>query len=79
MSSPVYPFKFSGYGRNGTAGLFSAFKVVALEAAHEYGETKSFNCRTPFPINVNLPDLAGAKAAAAPIREARAANFNIFN
>jgi hypothetical protein len=29
----MYPFKFSGYGKKGTAGLFSAFKaVVALEA-----------------------------------------------
>lgn len=77
MSSPVYPFKFSAYGRNGTAGLFSAFKAVTLEAAFKFVR-HAFQAKE-LPTIVDLPDLAGAKAAAAPIREARAANFNIFN
>jgi hypothetical protein len=36
LSSPTYPFKFPGYERKGTAGLFSAFKpVAALEAEND--------------------------------------------
>jgi hypothetical protein len=33
-SSPTYPFKFAGYSRKGTAGLFSALKAV-LEAEND--------------------------------------------
>lgn len=53
MSSPTYPFKFSGYGRKGTAGLFSAFKAVTLEAEKiRYGEETSSRIETKIVLRI---------------------------